>query len=148
MKIKKKEDPGQAYTQMNSPEYSSGGKKPEIGNNYATITLESHFPEEVMLGADIGEKLEDRSQLKLKVYESGFTIGRQTESDIMINDPKVSRLHAHVYYDLAREKVMVLDKGSSNGTCLDGIALGYHGKRELHDESRIGMGQGYLRIIF
>ncbi len=46
-----------------------------------------------------------------------FTIGRDTSCDVPIADDSVSRLHAEIW--LAEDgKVMMADRGSSNGTTL------------------------------
>lgn len=44
----------------------------------------------------------------------GITIGRQTDADIVLIDPKASRLHARVLIE--GDGVAIEDLGSSNGT--------------------------------
>ena len=55
------------------------------------------------------------------VIEDVFTVGRVAERDLTIDDPRVSRLHAEIVF---REgELFVEDKGSSNGTRLNGTAV-------------------------
>lgn len=49
------------------------------------------------------------------------TIGRAPNSDVLINDPRVSRTHARV--DWSDEHFAITDLGSTNGTLLNGSAL-------------------------
>ena len=49
------------------------------------------------------------------------TIGRSPDSDVVINDPRVSRSHARI--DLAGARFVLEDLGSTNGTTLNGEAV-------------------------
>ncbi len=46
-----------------------------------------------------------------------FTIGRNLENDMVLNDPTVSRFHAEIRYD--DSQFLLVDKKSSSGTFLN-----------------------------
>ncbi len=48
-------------------------------------------------------------------------IGRDSESDIVIRNPEISRLHAHIH--LQGEEYVLEDMGSTNGTFVNGTRL-------------------------
>ncbi len=61
---------------------------------------------------------------EMPIDKQVFTIGRDTESDLQLNDPSVSRHHAtirRIYTDLYIE-----DLGSTNGTQLNGRTITKH----------------------
>ncbi len=51
-------------------------------------------------------------------------IGRLPECGICLNDPKVSRHHASIRYDI--DGYVLTDAGSSNGTRVNGVAIDQH----------------------
>jgi hypothetical protein len=69
-----------------------------------------------------------------------FTIGREKGCDVLIGDESVSRVHAEIWLG-DDGKIMIADRGSSNGTMLvrDGIPkLLSHGSVERSDTVRLG----------
>ena len=72
-----------------------------------------------------------------------LTLGRDSENDVTLSDPSVSRRHARV--SLVNGVPMLEDAGSTHGTFLDGRAI--EGARELHAGSMIQLGDLPLRVI-
>ena len=72
------------------------------------------------------------------------TIGRKGAS-IVLNDPKVSRLHAKI--GIVNEQVVIVDVLSENGTFVNGERL--QGERVLqeNDEIRIGDTLMVLKVL-
>jgi pSer/pThr/pTyr-binding forkhead associated (FHA) protein len=58
-------------------------------------------------------------------------IGRHRKNDLVIDDPAVSRFHARVLWEPARELPELLDAGSANGTVVDGVRVGVCNGAEL-----------------
>jgi len=50
-----------------------------------------------------------------------LTVGRGVDNDLVLDSPKVSRLHAHLWREAG--SVWVADAGSSNGTTIDGFPI-------------------------
>ncbi len=74
-----------------------------------------------------------------------LTIGRDALSDIVIQDPEVSRQHALLIYDLAGH-YLIQDLGSTNGTFVNDERLGARPVR-LRPSSSISMG-GSVTLLF
>lgn len=66
-------------------------------------------------GPDVG------AELLLAEFNRGYTIGRQSGSDLVLSDEDVSRRHLQVERRGAR--ILVTELGSKNGACLDGKPL-------------------------
>ena len=63
---------------------------------------------------------------RIEALPAGETvIGRSTESDLVVRDPRMSRRHAAVSVTVTG--IHVRDLGSTNGTRLDGVAVDRHG---------------------
>ncbi len=65
-----------------------------------------------------------------------YTVGRSETSDIPLSDPTLSREHAELYFD--EDAWHVADRGSHNGTLLDGSRL--YGSAPLRDGAVIALG--------
>ena len=65
-----------------------------------------------------------------------FKIGRSAGSDIVLDHPQVSRLHAEVIVD--GQTVRVVDKGSQNGTLIAGRRIDAQATWEPEHEVKIG----------
>jgi pSer/pThr/pTyr-binding forkhead associated (FHA) protein len=70
------------------------------------------------------------------------TLGRQSDNDIALADPKVSRHHARV--DFEDGQFVLTDLRSRNGTRLNGITL--EQPRPMHEGDVIGIGLQELRF--
>ena len=68
-------------------------------------------------------------------------IGRLGESDVVVNDPGVSRQHAEVRRD--DDGFAISDLGSTNGTNVNGKTIGEH---RLSDGDRITVGNSVLEF--
>lgn len=69
-------------------------------------------------------------------------IGRSPDADLTIGDDTVSRRHADLRGD--REHLEIEDRGSSNGTTLNGNAIA--GPISLHDGDLLGLGSATLLV--
>lgn len=80
----------------------------------------------------------------------GLTIGRGSDADLRINDPGISRTHAHIGISLGDgsgqyggTEVTVRDLGSTNGVVLDGQRVS---EGRVHDGSHIQLGNTSIVI--
>lgn len=69
----------------------------------------------VLSGPSTGDRF------KFQLNESGITIGRLAECDLVLQDPQVSRKHGKLF--LREKRVMLSDLGSSHGTLHMGFRL-------------------------
>ena len=67
-----------------------------------------------------------------------LTIGRGSENDLVLTSKKVSREHAEIRFD--RGRWVVEDRGSFNGTFLNGTRLPLGAPAPLHHADRLGIG--------
>lgn len=74
------------------------------------------------------------------VTRDSITIGRVAGSDVVINDPEVSRRHASITWE--RGQPVIRDLGSTNGTFVNGVRL--TGPQALRDGDTIGLGKVQL----
>ena len=70
------------------------------------------------------------------------TIGRQAECDICLESPAVSRLHAHIV--CAADGFFIEDRGSSNGTFLNGERI--RGRQPLTEDDSLQVGPYHLAL--
>ena len=56
-----------------------------------------------------------------KLIGSGLTVGKSKESDLVLDDPLVSRTHCEIVR--TKEGLLVRDLGSTNGTRVDGVRI-------------------------
>ncbi|MFN2528208.1 MAG: FhaA domain-containing protein [Candidatus Baltobacteraceae bacterium] len=70
------------------------------------------------------------------------SIGRNKGNDIVIEDPRVSRRHARI--EAQRDRAMLIDLDSTNGTLLDGRKVS--GRVPLHGGNVITLGNTSLRF--
>lgn len=78
----------------------------------------------------------ERSTLELDCSRR-YSVGRSETSDILLSDPTLSREHAELYFD--EDAWHVVDRGSQNGTLLDGSRL--YGAAPLRDGAVISLGR-------
>jgi hypothetical protein len=78
---------------------------------------------------------------------SSVTIGRSENNDVIIPNPRVSRLHAIFHYDSRRDVWRVTDAGGRNGTQVDGKRLGADESASLPDGTRIRLGGVEIKFV-
>ena len=66
----------------------------------------------------------DLAGRRFAIGGSPVTFGRDNDNDIVIPDPSVSRLHAEIRQEA--DGYVVVDRGSSNGTWVNGAAIAAH----------------------
>ncbi len=66
------------------------------------------------------------------------TIGRDKSNGIIVNDPKVSRIHALISFE--KDKILLRDSGSRNGTYLNGKKIPSNRKVNISDGDLIRVG--------
>ena len=69
-------------------------------------------------------------------FDSGVSFGRDAANDVVLNQAAVSRAHARI--ERQGEGWALLDRGSANGTELNGAAVA--GRAQLREGDRIGVG--------
>ncbi len=69
-------------------------------------------------------------------FESAVSFGRDAANDVVLNQATVSRVHARI--ERHGEGWALLDRGSANGTELNGAAVA--GRAQLREGDRIGVG--------
>ncbi len=80
------------------------------------------FPDPADLGQDrVVIMAGDRTSRSVSLGAKGLTIGRDSDNDLVIQDPSASRHHARVDFDGTNYRV--LDLRSTNGTYLAGVKL-------------------------
>src|SRR3954452_14554245 len=93
---------------------------------------------ETMMGANSPALvfMQGTEQKKITLSKVPFSIGRTTENDLVISDPRVSREHA----DIVREPdgFYVVDKGSKQGTFVNGRKVQRH-KLTRNDRLEFGV---------
>lgn len=81
-------------------------------------------------------------QNKISLKKMPFSIGRRTENDLVIPDPRVSREHAQIV--LERDGFYIVDKGSKLGTYVNGCQVEHH-KLQRNDRIEFGVrGEAYV----
>ena len=97
-----------------------------------TVFLGSPVPEKypVLVSMDPGK------QENIVLDRERMTVGKQKEQvDIFLQDPSVSRIHASL--EKSGEDWYLRDRGSTNGTFLDGLRLEEGEKKKLLDGAEI-----------
>lgn len=80
---------------------------------------------------------------KTFILKSNFTVGRDEEMDLFIEDHSVSGQHAAIYAN--QDKVILEDFGSTNGTFVNGKKV--ESKHELHNKDIIAFGNFKCRFL-
>ena len=76
--------------------------------------------------------------------EEGLSIGRTPDNDVLLNDSGVSRRHA--YIRVRGQEAWLYDRGSANGTWLNGERI--QGPQLMHSGDVIQVGSTQLRMIY
>jgi pSer/pThr/pTyr-binding forkhead associated (FHA) protein len=79
----------------------------------------------------------EEAERVFEVRDDGLTIGRSPESDILLDDPAVSRVHAIVTRDEAGT-YRILDQDSANGTYVNDRRISEQ-MLEDGDEIQVGL---------
>lgn len=94
-------------------------------------------PESLMGGAPPSLVfLHGSEERKLALQKVPFSIGRKTENDLVISDPRVSREHAIIVQEI--DGFYVVDKGSKLGTYVNGERVERH-KLKRNDKLEFGV---------
>jgi FHA domain len=78
----------------------------------------------------------DLAGSRFAIGDAPVTFGRGEDNDIVISDPAVSRVHAEVRQE--EDGYVIADRGSSNGTWINGAAITGHHHLRPGDEIAIG----------
>jgi hypothetical protein len=74
-----------------------------------------------------------------------LNVGRATDSDLYLNHPSVSKIHAAILMN--REgTLLVSDTGSTNGTYINGRRIAYGEARQIEDGDVVGFGDAEVRF--
>lgn len=84
-----------------------------------------------------------RAPVHLRQGES-VRIGRHSSNELALDDGKVSRFHARVFWPPATPRAFVEDRGSQNGTLLDGIPV--HGAVPLTERATLTVGDLLISV--
>jgi len=79
---------------------------------------------------------------RIELHEGVYVVGRNLECDIVISDSNVSRTHAE--FASAHGEVVVRDKGSTNGTKVNGVQIA--GDQLLQNGDVINFGTAQVRF--
>src|SRR5205085_7972955 len=75
-------------------------------------------------------------------FEGEVTFGRDAANDVVLNQAAVSRVHARI--ERQGDGWALLDRGSANGTELNGAAVA--GRARLREGDRIGVGEALFEF--
>jgi len=78
-------------------------------------------------------------------YADRIAIGRARNCDVVLHDPSVSKLHAHIR--IANGVRALVDLGSHNGTTVDGSRLEQGVPRAITPGVRVAFGLVHARVI-
>jgi len=79
---------------------------------------------------------------RIELHEGVYVVGRNLECDIVISDSNVSRTHAE--FASANGEVVVRDKGSTNGTKVNGVQIA--GDQLLQNGDVVNFGTAQVRF--
>jgi pSer/pThr/pTyr-binding forkhead associated (FHA) protein len=98
----------------------------------------------VVARATINHESEE-TPLSFKPGGRRLNVGRASDSDLYLNHPSVSKIHAAILMN--REgTLLVSDTGSTNGTFINGRRIGYGEARHLEDGDVVGFGDVEVRF--
>jgi sigma-B regulation protein RsbU (phosphoserine phosphatase) len=88
--------------------------------------------------------MQGHEQNKIALKKVPFSIGRKTENDLVISDPRVSRDHAAIV--LESDGYYIVDRGSKLGTFVNGLQVE---RQKLNRNDRIEFGvRGEAYVLF
>jgi hypothetical protein len=98
----------------------------------------------VMARATVGDETVE-VPLALRPGGRRLNVGRASDSDLYLNHPSVSKIHAALLMN--REgTLLVSDTGSTNGTFINGRRIAYGEARHLEDGDVVGFGDAEVRF--
>jgi len=86
-----------------------------------------------------------RHGVVVHIRKSTTTVGRHHDSDVVIDDPSISRRHAEITY--SGDGYFVSDLGSKNGTFVNQDNIG-KSQHSLVDGDEITFGPGEIALTF
>ena len=86
------------------------------------------------------------SEGRFPIYEGESVVGNSSLSDIVINNPFVSRKHFSIRS--IKSSYYITDLGSKNGTSIDHVSLRANERRELDDGTLISLAQDEVLLRF
>jgi pSer/pThr/pTyr-binding forkhead associated (FHA) protein len=111
--------------------------RPAVATQVRATGTVVDMPAQPYLTVVVGPDLDSQIPLTGSMY-----FGRDTENDVLVNDPRVSRRHARVRVEGTR--ATVVDVGSTNGTFVNDQIL--NGEQVLYDGDLIRMGRTEWRF--
>src|SRR6185369_11952938 len=88
--------------------------------------------------------MQGNEQSKIALKKVPFSIGRKTENDLVISDPRVSREHASIIFE--QDGYYIIDSGSRHGTFLNGEPVQ---RQKLKKNDRLEFGvRGEAYVLF
>lgn len=83
--------------------------------------------------------------LSFKLGGRRLNVGRAADSDLQLNHPSVSKIHAALMMNL-EGTLLVSDTGSTNGTYINGRRIAYGEARQIEDGDVVGFGDVEVRF--
>ncbi len=83
-----------------------------------------------------------------KLDQISNTIGRDTESTIVLNHPSISKKHAKIDYDAQTNTAFLFDLNSTHGTFINDMKLSPNQSIKLKSGDIISFGQSETKYIF
>jgi hypothetical protein len=81
-------------------------------------------------------------------FKDRVTIGRSVNNDIVINSGAVSKFHAFITHDAARDVYSIRDVGSTNGTSMQGKPMQPNTLTDLFSGTSMSFGQSVAATFF
>jgi pSer/pThr/pTyr-binding forkhead associated (FHA) protein len=134
-----------ASSRAEEPAPQRGVPRPMVHETQATMAISplSHFEkEESAIQPTLEVVSGSANQTTFYLGKEKLTIGRTTYNDLILNDPKVSRSHAEIYFEDGH--YVIEDLNSTNGVYVDDKLIQ---KIALKSGSRITLGDSRLEAI-
>jgi uncharacterized membrane protein YdfJ with MMPL/SSD domain/pSer/pThr/pTyr-binding forkhead associated (FHA) protein len=132
--------------QIYEPALLSGGERVRLGDTVVSV-VQRRAPGAATAVAEPGVWLTiasgARAGTTVKVVGDEFVIGRDPQTDLVLEDESVSRRHARIAV-AALGRASITDLGSRNGTSVEGVPV--RGTVELLGDERLRVGDVELRL--
>jgi hypothetical protein len=120
-------------------------KAVELGAGVTAAAAPSHLSQEILSLLFEFDDLVVAAVPPLHSSEE-LTVGRLPDSDLVVDDPSVSKRHAVLHWDAKSAQAKVEDQGSSNGTYLNGKPV-LHGGMPLRDGDLVRFGDTQFLFV-